>query len=102
MFQCILASNDLQSFVIFHYADGLFEEMNLDEFNDTEPEPGSGSGFENFNNITVAREAGINAGDGRFESIEGETNISMTSNLDIPGVWMFQTNEQFIIQPSKK
>ena len=73
--------------------------MNSNKFDDTETESGSGFGFENFNIIV---EAGINAGDGRFESIEGETNISRTSNVDISGVWMFQTNEQFIIQPSKK
>ena len=95
VFQCVLASNDQLSFVLFYYADGL--EISALE--------GSGSSLEearliNSSNATV--QAGINAGDGQFESIEIETDtsISSTSNVDIPGVWMYQTNERFVIQPS--
>ena len=80
---------------MFYYADGL--EVSALE--------GSGSGLEeskliNSSNATV--QAGINVGDGQFESIEIETDtsISSTSNVDIPGVWMYQTNERSIIQPS--
>ena len=46
--------------------------------------------------------AGINAGDGRFESIDLVNNISNTTNVNIPGVWMYQTNERTVIYPSKK
>ena len=93
-FQCVLVSDGSLSFVIFYYADGLFEQILTQ---------GDESGFEdssfvNVSNITV--QAGLNAADGRFQSIETE-NIYSSSNVDIPGVWMFQSNERFIIQPSK-
>ena len=94
-FQCILAGDGLLSFVMFYYADGLFEQFESEFDNE-----GSGfGGFMNFSNATV--QAGINSGNGLFESIEDKTNISSTSNVDIPGVWMYQTNERSIIQPSK-
>lgn len=46
--------------------------------------------------------AGINAGDGRFESVDLVNNISNTTNVNISGVWMYQTNERTVIYPSKK
>ena len=94
---------------MFYYADGLATIEQLEfEFEGSGSESElegfelEESGFINSSNATV--QAGINAGDGQFESIEIETDtsISSTSNVDIRGVWMYQTNERFIIQPSKK
>ena len=92
-FQCVLVSDGSLSFVIFYYADGLFDQISA-----MEDESGfEGSSFLNVSNITV--QAGLNAADGRFQSIETE-NIYSSSNVDIPGVWMYQSNERFLIQPS--
>ena len=92
-FQCVLVSDRSLSFVIFYYADGLFGQI-LAQGDESRLE---GSGFVNVNNITV--QAGLNAGDGRFQFIKPE-NIYSSSNVDIPGVWMFQSNERFLIRPS--
>ena len=89
VFQCIIVFSNAETFVIFHYVDGLFERIN-----------------EIFDGNTTVQ-AGLNAGDGRrFVAIPGSgtediVNISNTSNVDIPGVWIFQTNEITIINPSK-
>jgi len=88
VFQCIIAISGDETFIIFHYVDGLFEM--IDELFD--------------GNTTV--QAGFNAGDGRrFITIPGSgtediVNISNTSNVDIPGVWIFQTSEFSLINPS--
>ena len=96
VFQCVLVSDNQLSFIIFHYSDDFLEQEDLPLFNDTEFE---GSGLGNSSNTTVA---GINAGDGRFESIDIENDIPSSSNVNVPGVWMYQTNERDIIYPSKK
>ena len=76
-FQCVLATTGVESFVIFLYADGKIQ-------------------WTDENNRTVA---GINAGDGiNSITIPGsETpsiiNITQTSNVGIPGVWMFKVGK---------
>ena len=72
-FQCVLATSAPASFVIFLYADGEIQWTN-------------------------GALAGINAGDGvNSITIPGSRtqdiiNISQTSNVGIPGIWMFQVN----------
>ena len=86
-FQCILATTKLESFVIFLYADGEIQWTT-----------GDASGGINGLGGTEAL-AGINAGDGvNFETINGSLspsiiNITQTSNVGIPGVWMFKVGE---------
>ena len=68
--------------MIFNYADGLSQLTN--------------------DSNAVPVQAGINAAfrsTANFISIP-TSNISSTSNVDIPGVWMFQTNRRpFITTP---
>lgn len=63
----MLVTSATASFVIFLYADGEIQRSN--------------------------GQAGINAGDGvNFITIPSNTNVTQTSNVDIPGVWMFQVD----------
>lgn len=51
---------------------------------------------------TVPVQAGLNSAyRNNFFSIPNISDISSTSNVDIPGVWMFQTNERYFVTPSK-
>ena len=76
-FQCVLARGGAQSYAIYLYADGLIQW------------PQSGLAL-----------AGYNAGDGTTSyTIPGSftteiLNISLTSNVDVPGMWIFQFNEE--------
>ena len=86
-FQCILATGLTQSFVIFLYADGEIQWTT-----------GDASGGSDGLGGTEAL-AGINAGDGvNHITIPGSLtpsiiNIAQTSNVGIPGVWMFNVGE---------
>ena len=86
-FQCILATTELESFVMFLYADGKIQWTT-----------GDASGGTNGLNGTEAL-AGINVGDGVNNiTISGSLtpniiNIAQTSNVGIPGVWMFKVGE---------
>ena len=70
------------SFVIFLYADGLIQWLWSD---DHEGDPA---------------EVGVNAGDGIrfFRHPDSNTlnlfNITTTSNVDMPGVWVIRTDEE--------
>ena len=72
-FQCVIATSTTSSYIMFLYADGKIQ-------------------WENF------ALAGINAGDGvNSVTIPGSLtpsiiNITQTSNVGIPGVWMFQVD----------
>ena len=72
-FQCVLATSETESFVMFLYADGEIQWTN-------------------------GALAGINAGDGvNSITIPGSLtpsiiNITQTTNVGIPGVWMFQVD----------
>ena len=74
--------------MIFHYADGFLQQT-LDK----------GCKFEYP--VNVKAQAGLNAGDDQFEMIEVGTDVSKTTNVGIPGVWMYQTNERTANKPSK-
>ena len=84
-FQCVLASSESESFVIFLYAD-LQWTTGDNSFGDD----GLGG--------TEAL-AGINAGDGvNSITIPGSrapniTNLVMTSNVGDPGVWIFKMGQ---------
>jgi len=77
-FQCVLATDGYKSFVIFLYAYGEIQWDTGDRF---------------YRDEAVA---GINTGDSvNFIAIPGSRtpdiiNIDQTSNVGIPGVWMFQ------------
>ncbi len=77
-FQCVLATDGQSSFVMFLYADGGIEW----DF------PG---------------QVGLNAGDGtRFFSHPDSfssrlTNIHTTSNIGIPGVWIFKVDGEEVV-----
>ena len=83
-FQCILATNGLNSFAIFLYADGLIQWTTGDA-------SGGAGGFGG-----TPAQVGFNAGDGvRFaivpESRSSEiVNIDTTSNVGVPGAWIFR------------
>ena len=89
-FQCVLATDGLKSFAIFLYADGEIQWTT-----------GDASDGSNGLGGTPAH-AGFNAGDGiRFALLpQSDTpeiiNVSTTSNIGMPGVWMFQVDEENI------
>lgn len=84
------------SFVIFLYADGEIQWTTGDD--------GISDGVDGLGGSPA--QVGFNAGDGyRFYSIpESQTagiiNISMTSNIGVPGAWMFQVNGEDIRIPT--
>ena len=53
-------------------------------------------------------QVGLNAGDGvNFAVVNGSgtadlLNIDTTSNVDVPGIWMFRVDQQSVILPSGK
>ena len=86
-FQCVLANSEFQSFVIFLYAGGRIQWTT-----------GDSSGGDDGLDGTEAL-SGINAGDGvNFVTISGSLtpriiNITQTSNINNPGVWMFRVGQ---------
>ena len=82
-FQCVLATNEFESFAIFLYDDIQWT---------TGDSSGGTDGL--HGNEAVA---GITAGDGvNFIAIPGSLtpdiiNIDNTSNVGVPGVWIFKT-----------
>ena len=85
-----MATNDANSFVIFLYADDGIQWTT-----------GDSSEFSNEVGGTHAQ-VGFNAGDGiRYASVPGSqtasvVNISCTSNIEVPGVWIFQVDEDVV------
>ena len=85
-FQCVLATNGVESFVIFLYAD--------EEIQWTTGDSSGGSGGLGGTEAL----AGINAGDGEhFETIPGSRTASIiyidkTSNVGVPGIWIFKVD----------
>ena len=79
-----------RSFVIFLYANGEIQWTTGDA-------SGGTNGFGG-----TAAQVGFNAGDGiRFASVPGSqtrdiVNIDSTSNVGIPGVWVFRVDEEDI------
>jgi len=89
-FQAVLATDRLQSFVIFLYADGEIQWTTGDA-------SGGSSGLGG-----TPAQVGFNAGDGiRYAAIpQSRTNeiigVSSTSNIGVPGVWVFRTDENTV------
>ena len=92
----MLATDGLQSFVMFLYADGLIQWTT-----------GDASDGVNGTGGTPAQ-VGFNAGNGiNYAAVpESRTveiiDIDTTSNIGIPGVWAFQVNEETITVSSGK
>ena len=78
-----MATDGFTSFVLYYYADGEIQWTT-----------GDASGGINGLGGTPAR-VGFNAGDGvRSATVPVEViTIANTSNVDIPGVWIFQVDE---------
>ena len=74
-FQCILATDNVKSYVLFLYADGLIQR----------PSDGALAGLNAGNNITY-----VNIPGSRTPSI---LNITQMSNVGIGGKWVFQVNQ---------
>ena len=93
-FQCVMITDGTNSFVAFLYADGLIQWTT-----------GDASGGSNGFGGTPAQ-GGFNAGDGvRFFSINDSqtaaiVNIETTSNVGVPGLWMFRVDQNSIATPS--
>ena len=89
-----MATDGTFSFVVFRYADGLIQWTT-----------GDASGGSGGLGGTPAQ-GGFNAGDGtRFLSIPGSrtsaiVNIATTSNVGIPGLWIFRVDLSEIATPS--
>ena len=89
-FQCILATDNVLSFVIFQYADGLIQWTTGDASGGTE---GLGG---------IPAQVGFNAGDSvSYANVPGSRtpaiiNITITSNVLIPGQWIFQVQNAII------
>ena len=91
-----MATNGLNSSIIFLYADNGIQWTTGD----------ASGGTDGFGG--TAAQAGLNAGDGvRFALIPGSRtqdilNISMTSNVGIPGTWVFQVDQEVKYQVCEK
>ena len=85
-----MATNGINSFVIFLYADGEIQWTTGD----------ASGGTDGFGGTPA--HVGFNAGDGiRFASVPGLQNdsiinITTTSNVGIPGVWIYRVDEESI------
>lgn len=92
-FQCVLASNEFESFAIFLYDDIQWT---------TGDSSGGVDGLDGNEAV-----AGITAGDGvNFVTIPGSLtpdiiNIDNTSNVGVPGVWIFKTGTGTYAHTSK-
>jgi len=85
-FQCVLATNGFESFVMFLYPDGRIQWTTGDD-------SGGSGGLGGIEAL-----AGINAGDGENFILIPESrtrsiiNIAHTSNVGNPGVWIFRVD----------
>ena len=86
-FQCVLTTDGVTSFVLFLYADDGIEWTTGD----------NSDGIRGLGGTPAL--VGVNAGDGVRSSFVSESrtaaiiNIANTSNVDRPGLWLFQVNE---------
>ena len=90
-FQAVLATDGLFSYVIFLYADNEIQWTTGDASNGT-----NGLGG-------VPAQVGFDAGDGVHYAAIPESctdaiiNITQTSNVGVPGVWMFRIDEEEVV-----
>ena len=79
----MLVSDGLLSFAIFLYGDGEIQ-------------------WTKQNSTGTPAQAGVNAGDRKLSKsvpealTEAIINITLTSNVGVPGMWIFQVNEHLI------
>ena len=90
-FQAVLATDSVRSFVIFLYADGEIQWT-------------SGDGSHGVHGLGgTPAQVGFNAGDGIRHAVipasytDAIINITHTSNVDIPGVWVFRVDEETVV-----
>ena len=95
-FQCVLATSLMDSFIMFIYDDGGIQWTTGD----------ASGGTNGLGGIEAL--AGINAGDGiNSITVPGSLtpdiiNVTQTSNIGNPGVWMFKVDRgKFIILSSQ-
>ena len=93
-FQCVMITNGINAFVAFLYADGLIQWTTGD----------ASGGTDGFGGTPA--QGGFNAGDGvRYFSIRGSqtasiVHIDTTSNVEVPGLWMFRVDQNALSTPS--
>ena len=84
-FQCVLATSELESFVMFLYADLQWttgdNSYGYDGFGGTEALAGFNAG-DQINSYTIPGSRTSNI-----------TNITRTSNVGIPGTWIFKVGQ---------
>ena len=90
-FQAVLATDGLRSFVLYLYADGEIQWTSGD----------SNHGINGIYGITA--QVGFNAGDGiRRTAIPASytnaiINVTQTSNVGIPGMWVFRVDGETVV-----
>ena len=95
-FQCILAADNVRSFVIFQYADGLIQWTTGDA---TGGVGGLGG---------TPAQVGFNAGDSKnYANVQDSRtpaiiNITRTSNVLVAGQWIFSVQNAVILPPPCK
>ena len=84
-FQCVMGTDGTRSFVTYLYADGEIQWAVSEDHR------------------SLPAQVGFNAGDGiRFFAVPesrspGIINIDTTSNVDVPGVWVFRVDQEGIM-----
>ena len=85
-FQAVLATDGLRSFVLYLYADGEIQWTSGD----------SSHGYHGLNGITA--QVGFDAGNGIHHTViptsysDAIINVTHTSNVGIPGMWVFRVD----------
>jgi len=91
-FQAVLATNSVHSFAIFLYADGEIQWTTDD----------ASGGINGLGGATPAQ-IGFDAGDGIHYAAIPESftdaviNVTQTSNVGVPGVWIFRIDEEEVV-----
>ena len=114
-FQCVLATNEVESFMIFLYADETIQQPKNDsidgsgglgEFSGLGDFSGDGSGDRSSDGSGSGEEIEAVAGfdtDDYYYNIPGSAtaqigNIAQTSNVGIPGMWIFNSASMLTLQ----
>ena len=90
-FQAVLATDGLRSFVLYLYADGEIQWTSGD----------SSHGIHGIGGTSP--QVGFNAGDGIRHTaiptsyISAIINVTQTSNVDIPGMWVFRVDGETVV-----
>ena len=85
-FQCVFATDGSESYVIYLYADGLIQWTSSDI-------AGGMNGLDgNPARVGFSSRDGVNFFSVPESSTAAIINITQTSNVNIPGVWMFRVS----------